>query len=318
MRPRARSSTGGLGGLSSERIAHLLLALLLAATLLVWWQAWQSLRSHLSVTFVDVGEGDCIIVRSPTGRSLLIDGGGRGNNVAADETGKWLVLPALYRQGVRRLDAIIATHPHDDHVGGLAQVIEQLPVGMVLNGGGKYSSQPYDNFLAAVKRRRVSLLPARPGQVFNLGGGSRAEVLYPVAPLSGTEEDINNNSVAIRLSYGRESFLFLADVQQEGEAALLAEYPGLNATVIKVAHHGSMDATSAELLQAVRPKWAVISAGRSNPFGHPHGETLLRLKEAGVRVFRTDQLGTIEITSDGRTLQAEWEQEGRLLHAEIK
>jgi len=300
--------------------SRLLLALLAAAVMLVWWQAWQSLRQTLTVLFVDVGQGDCIIIHSPGGRSLLIDGGGRrGSSTAPAEVGRWIIVPALYRQGIRRLDGIIATHPHDDHVGGLDEVIAQVPVEMVLDSGQPHPTPSYERLLGQVKARNVPFFRARPGQVFNLGAGVRAEVLHPSPPfLQGTGDDLNNNSIVVRLTYGQVSFLFTGDLQQEGEEALLADFPDLASTVLKVAHHGSVDATSEEFLRAVRPAWAVISVGRRNPFGHPHEELLARLNSMRIRVFRTDIMGTIVMSTDGRRLKAQWSRGGRQESAEMK
>ncbi|NIM06579.1 MAG: MBL fold metallo-hydrolase, partial [Armatimonadetes bacterium] len=124
------------GWLPPAQTVRIVLALLLAAVVLVWWQAWQSLNPRLTVVFLDVGQGDSIIIHSPTGKSLLIDGGGRsGESSDRGEMGRWVVIPALYRQGIRRIDAVIATHPHDDHIGGLPEVIDEMPVRMILDSG---------------------------------------------------------------------------------------------------------------------------------------------------------------------------------------
>jgi len=319
MRRFSLGGGGGLGWRLPAKSVRFLLAFLLAAAVLVWWQAWRSLRPGLEVVFLDVGQGDSIIIRSPLGRSLLIDAGGReGHSADRGEIGRWVVIPALYREGIGRVDGVIATHPHDDHIGGLDEVIEEVPIGMLLDSGEAHPTPAYERFLAAAKKRRLQIIPAKAGQIFNLGAGIRAEVLHPDLPfLQGTEDDLNNNSVVVRLTYGEVSFLFAGDIQQEGEGALLSDYPNISATVLKVAHHGSMDSTSEEFLAKVRPKWAVILAGRQNPFGHPHGETLEHLKKLGVRVFRTDEMGTIVMRTDGRSLRAEWGRGNRRSQAEM-
>jgi competence protein ComEC len=297
---------GRLGFVPPAQTPRVLLALLLAAVMLVWWQAWQSLHPRLMVIFLDVGQGDSIIIRSPAGRSLLIDGGGGAGNAAdMGETGRWVVIPALYRAGIRRIDGMIATHPHDDHIGGLPEVIEEMPVGMILDSGQYHPTPSYERFLEEAKKHQVRIIEARAGQVFNLGAGVRAEVLHPdAALLEGTEEDLNNNSVVLRLTFGDFSFLFTGDLQEEGEDFLLAGAPEIESTVLKAAHHGSLDSTSARFLSEVSPQWVVISAGRGNPFGHPHGQTLERLHKMNVRLFRTDEAGTIEMISDGESLKA--------------
>ncbi len=293
---------------------RLLLALLLALVLVVWWQAWQSLQQTLTVTFLNVGEGDCIIIHSPFGRTLLIDGGSR-----EDEVGREVIIPALYREGIGRLDGIIATHPHDDHISGLDEVVEQVPAGMLLDSGQAHPTASYAGLLEEAKKRNLPLFRARPGQVFNLGGGVRVEVLHPNPPfLQNTEDDLNNNSVTLQLTFGEVSFLLPGDLQKEGEETLLADYPNVSSTVLKVAHHGSLDSTSQEFLEAVRPKWAVISVGQENPFAHPHPQALARLKATGARVFRTDIMGTIVMRTDGHSLEAEWSEKDRPKRATLE
>jgi len=298
---------------------RLILLSLLIITAVVWWQVWQVLQRDLSVTFVDVGQGDCIIIHAPNGRSILIDGGGRrGQYSSSDNIGRWMVVPALYREGIRHLDAIIVTHPDADHVGGLTEVIEQIPTDMMLTNGAENSSDLYERLLETARQHNIKLIPAQAGQAFNIAPGIRAEILHPpAAGLIDSENDENNNSTVVRLSYDEIDFLLVGDLQFEGEATLISEYPDIASEVLKVGHHGSMDSTSQEFITEIHPDWAIISVGDANPYGHPHEEALKRIKPEVKKVFRTDRNGSIIMYTDGRELKAKWKETGRWRHAEL-
>jgi len=288
-----------------RNFAALIMLLLAIITIAVWHQAAQTFNRQLEVFFLDVGQGDSIIISSPTGRTVLIDGGSHSQGGA--ELARQVILPALYRRGITRLDGLILTHPHDDHVGALAEVIEQVPVGMILEGEQASSLPAYRQFRQIAKARDIPVTQAHPGQIFNLGQGITGEVLHPQAFfLAGTNDDENNNSVVLRLTYGKASFIFCGDLQQEGEESLLLAQPVVTSAVLKVGHHGSLDATSAAFLEAVKPKWAIISVGAGNSFGHPHQDTLQRLAAAQTKVLRTDQDGMITARTDGQVLKLIW------------
>jgi len=320
MKHDADNTTSNLGWALPAPVIRLALALLLALTGLVWWQAWLSFQQGLAVVFVDVGQGDSIIVHAPSGRSLLIDGGGSPfTPTGSQEIGQWAVVPALYREGIKRLDAIIVTHAHDDHVGGLTEVIGQVPVGMILGTADARPTPNYDKLLEAAKEKKIPVIQAKAGQIFNLGGGITAEALYPASrPASQPESDANNSSTVIKLSYKQISFLFTGDLPQEQEAELSGASTRLAGTVLKVPHHGSRDSLNSAFLSAVRPAWAVISVGAGNSFGHPDGQTLEKLRAAKTKVFRTDEMGTIVMHTNGRRLEADWEKKGFHQHAELK
>jgi competence protein ComEC len=286
---------------------RIILAALLLAAVLVWAAAWRDLRPTLEVTFLDVGQGDSLLVEAPSGRNVLIDGGGRPGSVGSD-VGERVVIPSLLLRGVRRLDAVVLTHPHEDHVGGLVSVVEQVPASLILYAGGDRGAPVYERFLAVARERKIPLRPARAGQSLNLGDGIRVDVLHPDATrLLGTASDDNNNAVVMRLVWREVSFLLASDVESEGEQALLARGAAagdapLSSTVLKVAHHGSDTSTGAEFLGAVAPKWAVISVGEGNEFGNPSPVVIRRLQEAGAKILRTDQDGQITISTDGREI----------------
>ncbi|MFH1710472.1 MAG: DNA internalization-related competence protein ComEC/Rec2 [bacterium] len=262
--------------------------------------------NDLTITFIDVGQGDAILIESPSGKKALIDGGGRQENLSSkgtdkeDPTGKTIIVPFLRKKGINELDLVILTHPHDDHVAGLPYVLEKIKVDMVLDSGQPHTSRGYSRFLKLIERKKIPYKIARAGQVIDLGGGVKGQVLHPSEPLiSGTESDLNNNSVVIKLVYGRTSFLFTGDAAFEAEARILSLRPVLASDVLKVGHHGSRTSTSAGFLEAVRPKYAVICVGAKNKFGHPTPETLGRLAKYSIKVLRTDLGGAVIFKSDG-------------------
>ena len=260
----------------------------------------------LVVTFIDVGQGDSVLIESPSGHKALIDGGGRQENASSrlikkeDPVGKSIIVPFLRKKGINELDLVILTHPHDDHVAGLPYVLEKIKVDMVLDSGQPHTSRGYYRFLKLIEQKNIPYKLARTGQIIDLGAGVKGYILHPSQSLiSGTASDPNNNSIVMKLDHGKTSFLFMGDAGFEGEARILSKGYSLISDVLKVGHHGSMTSTSVKLLESVRPKYAVISVGAKNKFGHPSPETLRRLENFGVKVLRTDLNGAIIFKSDG-------------------
>lgn len=256
--------------------------------------------AHLLLTFLDVGEGDSLLIRTPEGHAILIDGGGApaGSNF---DIGERVLLPALGELGVRRLSAVVITHPHGDHYGGLFAVGRRIPVGEVWVGPGT-GDQGYQDLLRLFAERRIPIRKATAGKELVLGKGVRCTVLFP--PPHHPEDNPNNQSLVLRVTYGKTSFLLTGDLETEGENFLLRDRPLLRADVLKIGHHGSATSTGWPFLRAVSPKIAILSVGRNN-FGHPSAEVLARLKEQGVVLLRTDEKGAITLHSDGR--QIWWE-----------
>jgi competence protein ComEC len=250
----------------------------------------------LTVAFLDIGQGDSILILSPNGSTLLIDGGN------SDNDGTNVIIPKLREWGRTQLDVMVATHPDADHIGGLPVVLENFPVDTVALTGQAHSTKVYERFLTDIRDKGVNAIQTRTGTTIPFDPAVKVEVLGPDDRFVQDEGDSNNASIVIKLTYGQIGFLFTGDAETDEEQAILSSGANVRSTVLKAGHHGSRSSTSEAWLAAVAPQIAVISAGQGNQYGHPHQEILDRLNRAGVRIYRTDQSGTITITTDGSTI----------------
>jgi beta-lactamase superfamily II metal-dependent hydrolase len=327
-----KRSTRGCG------CAIAVLVLLLAgggAAFWKWGRPWLRSRppkptGELQVHVLDVGpiEGDSILIISPTGTSVLIDAGDAGK-------GK-VILDALKKYKIEKLDYFIATHPHPDHIGGADEVINAIKVGTVIDNGVdlstpkpsptplKKGAKPaptppptkknkvqsinsfFDEYKDAVDKSGAQHEKAEPGKKYDLGGGAIVTVLAPSEPFftkdhmkSGGNET-NANSIVLRLDYGDFSMLLMGDAEDQTEARLLGKDLNLKATVIKIGHHGSKYASSENFLKRVQPEAAIISDGGWNRYGHPAQSVLDRLKAINAKLYRTDLQGEITLTTHGK------------------
>jgi competence protein ComEC len=246
-------------------------------------------RSVVQVDVIAVGAGDAILVSSPTGRHLLIDGG--------EAQAARAVLAVLRQRSACPLDLILLTHRHADHLGGLKKVVEQCGAKLFMDSGFAHPSPMYGHLLDALEKHHVPLRQAELGRQIDLGGGAVLTLLGPPQPfIEHSVDSVNANSVVSRLALGKTSLLFAADAEAQAERRLLGSDVAIRSTVLKVGHHGSRTSSTAELLRAVSPRLAVISNAAGDP-KHPHPETLARL--AGTKVVETAQEGTIHLTLDG-------------------
>lgn len=250
----------------------------------------------LLVHFIDVGQADSILLEYG-GKFLLIDGGNR-------EDGE-LVVSYLEQQGVQELEAVVCTHAHEDHVGGLPSVLAVYPTAAVYSPTKTYSSRIFDKFLGYVDQQRLEVTIPAPGDTLQLGDVSLT-FLGPVKSYAET----NNTSLVLKAVYGNTSFLFTGDMEKEAEADML-DYWGdrvdWQTDLLKVGHHGSDTSSGYRFLNAVMPTYGIISVGTGNDYGHPHAEPLSRLNQAEAVVARTDKLGHIIAHSDGHTVELTWQ-----------
>lgn len=245
-------------------------------------------RGELEVHFIDVGQADCALIIQGDD-AMLVDGGNKADGP--------LILNYIKEQGVDDLDYVICTHGHEDHVGGLAYVIENVKTDIVI-ADNNYDSATFKNFISTVLNSGIDLKEPNVGETFSIGNSS----VTITAPVSDYYSDYNDNSIVFRLAFGDNSFLFTGDAGERAEADILASNAYLYSDVLKTGHHGSRTATSIPFIFAVAPKYAVISCGAGNSYGHPHAETLTTFKRYGVQYFRTDEVGNIVAKSDGQSL----------------
>jgi len=262
-------------------------------------------RGELRVTVLDVGQGDAILVDLPDGSAMLIDGGGMVGSPV--DLGARVIQPVLRARRRDRLAAVVLSHPHPDHFGGLVSTLPKLQVGELWDTGqgeDQGAGASYARLLATARARGVAL--RRPADLCGAPralGGVTIEVLAP-CPGYLPDAGANDNSLVLKLSYGRRAALLVGDAEREEERALVARYGGgLRADLLKVGHHGSRTSSSPALLAAVRPAVAAISAGVRNRFGHPHARTLEALAGRGIEVMRTDRGGAIVWETDGEEVR---------------
>ena len=274
---------------------------LLVAAALVWLAVLATPKAgRLEVSFLDVGQGDAILIQTPSGQQILVDGGPDSDKVCL-ELGEELPF------WDKSLDLVLLTHAEDDHILGLLEVLSRYKVKQVMEPGFENGNVAYQEWLRLVSEKNIRRTVARAGQQIELGDGIRMEVLNPQEKfVEGSDQDVNNNSVVVRLIWKEVSFLLTGDIGNEAEEQILYQGAKLDATILKVAHHGSADSISQHFLAAVDPQVAVVCVGADNPFGHPSGEVMERLEKqvTADRVYLTSE-GTVKFTTDGKRLWAD-------------
>jgi competence protein ComEC len=291
---------------------HLVFSLLLVLAALVCTHPFAPnlQKSKLEATVLDVGQGDSIFVALPDRRTMMIDGGGAsgaehiGGYQMGFDVGEQVVSPYLWSRGIKKLDVVLLTHAHHDHIDGLRAVLDNFHVGQLWIG--RYENSPaLRDLLAQAKARRIPVFHVTQGKDFTWDG-VQGQVFWPTAADASAEapEPANNDSVVLRISDGDIHFLFAGDAERQVEDALTDENEPLQADFLKVPHHGSKTSSTDGFLDAVRPRIAVVSVGEDNIYGHPSAATLQRYAARDIPLFRTDMDGAVSISTDGRTLTA--------------
>jgi competence protein ComEC len=270
-----------------------LVLVLLVANIYIIYLNWQFSQRGLTMVMLDVGQGDAILLESPTGSQILIDGGTQNKILSK--------LQKFIPFFDKKIDAIVVTNPDQDHIGGFLDVLKVYKVEQVLEAGTFNESKTYLNLENKIKEKNIPKVLAKRGMRIDMGGGAVLEILFPDRDV--TDWTTNDGSVVGKLSYGNTEIILMGDATKETERILLAENSKeiLDSDIIKIGHHGSKTSSSHEFLEAVSPAFALISNGLNNKYGHPHNETLSTLESLGVKVLRTDILGSIVMKSDGET-----------------
>jgi len=270
--------------------AALLLSLIIIAIAAATATAAPVAPNEIRVHYIDVGQGDAILIQSAQ-NAVLIDGG--------DAKAQQTLLDYLRLAGVKDLDYVIATHPHSDHIGGLPKVVKQFGVKGVIMPDAAHTSGTFEKLLTAIEKKGLKITVPKVGDAFAAG-----IIKFTVLSPGKKFKDLNNMSIVVRMVHGETSFLFTGDAEDKSENQMLKTRQPLRSDVLKVGHHGSRTSTTEDFLDAVSPSVAVISCGKDNTYNHPNKETLMKLgrPERKITLFRTDKDGSVIITTDGRKI----------------
>ena len=255
----------------------------------------------LTVRFLDVGLGDAILFRSPSGKTMLVDAG--SGLMAGD------LVSELDAAGITNLDIVLATHPHEDHIGGMGTVMTRYRVGQFIDAGVPHTTATYEHLMKQTEALRIPYRKVQAGDTITLDNGVTFRVVSPDGTLLSADENenaaenLNENSIVLTMTYGNITFLLMGDATAEAERFVQNSGISLDADVLKVGHHGSSHSSGTGFLARVRPAVSIIEVGSPNPYGYPSPATIARLQETGSAVYRTDLNGTVIITTDGRTCQ---------------
>lgn len=244
---------------------------------------------QLKIHYIDVGQGDSILIQN-SNQNMLID---TGTNASTSS-----LINYLQNQNIKKLDYLILTHPHEDHIGGADAVIKAFDIGTIYMIKKGSTTKTYKDVLTAISSKGINPIEPALGTTFKVGSSNC--IIY--GPVNPNAEDLNTYSIVVKLTFGNNKFLFTGDAQISNEDGMINNGYDLSADVLKVGHHGSYTSTSEAFLNKVNPKYAVISVGKGNDYKHPHQETLQRLQSKGIPVYRTDENGTIVVTCDGNNI----------------
>jgi len=247
---------------------------------------YEILEDRLNIFCIDVGQGDCTYIVFPDGKNMLIDAGEKDSEVYY----------LLENYKIEKIDYLVITHPHSDHAGGMEDIIEKFWVEKIIMPDASSPATFFDNLLDTIDKRNIPVVQAKEGVVIHKEEDLTAEI---ISPDEDGYNDLNNMSAVIKITYGENEFLFMGDAEIEAEENISAD---VNADFIRIGHHGSNTSSSESFLIRVKPQYAVISVGEFNSYGHPHDEVIKRYEDLGTEIYRTDQMGTISVVSDGKNI----------------
>ncbi len=248
----------------------------------------------MTISVIDVGQGDSILIQTPNGKTMLIDAG--------DTFAQSAIVNTLNAKSIKKIDVLVATHPKQSHIGSMGYIVEHFAIGAVYMPEMATSNNvdTYGDLLKTIQNKKVPIVYTKAGMSVELDS---ALLIHIVAPNSNSYEDHNAFSIVMKITYGKNSFLFTGDASEISEKEMLAAKADIKADVLKIGHHGDAESTGTAFLNAVSPKIALVSVGRNNQYGYPTQEVLNRLNAVGASVYRTDVDGTIVITSDGQNFR---------------
>ncbi len=244
-------------------------------------------EEKLNIYCLDVGQGDCTYMVFPDGKTMLIDAGEADSDA-------YIKLRDYITEGI---NYFVITHPHSDHAGGAEDVIDNYEIETILMPDAGNTSSFFENLLDKIAQEEIPVIQAKTGTVIHEREDFKAEI---ISPREEGYNDLNNMSAVVKITYGENEFLFMGDAEKEVEEDITAD---VRSDFIRVGHHGSNTSSSKSFLNRVKPKYAVISVGEFNSYGHPHREVLNRYEKIGTQIYRTDQMGNIFVTSDGKTIE---------------
>jgi|WetSurMetagenome_2_1015567.scaffolds.fasta_scaffold09230_6 competence protein ComEC len=247
-----------------------------------------NLTGNLTITYIDVGQGDSELIISPSGKTMLIDAG------ESEQSSK--IVSVMKKQSVVSFNDVVMTHPHSDHIGGIFYIISNYPVYQIIDSGYPHTTKTYANILDLIDKRNISYRVVRNGDVLDFDPNVKVEVSNPQ---NTWFENINDNSVVLKITYGDVSFLLPGDAEGDAEKVYATQLDHID--ILKVGHHGSKTSTSDYLLNKIYPDVSIISVGKDNSYGHPSIITLNKLAKSHSEIYRTDVNGDITITTDGNT-----------------
>ncbi len=269
------------------------LTVVVLAAVFVWYAVFREGRKGLEVDFLDVGQGDAIFIQAENGNQVLLDGG--PNKAALNQLSK--VMPFYDRS----IDILISSHPHQDHLAGLIEVLKRYNVDSVIESCVEYKSPETEAWKNILENKKIADFCGKRGMKINLDKDLYLEILLPIDGVQNSDPHLG--MLVAKLYYGNTSYLLMGDAEKPLENYLISlEGPQLKTNVLKIGHHGSNKSTSESLLGFSAPQYAVISAGKDNSYGHPHKETLDILNKFQIPILRTDELGMIKIKSDGNNV----------------
>ena len=277
---------------SKKRITKILTMVTLIIFVVMQVCTFINIDGKLKIYFIDVGQGDSMLVKTVRGKNILIDGG--GSKDPDYDIGEKILVPYLLDRRIKTLDCVIISHFDEDHATGVAQILGKIDVSSIILTRQLEENDIYRHILSIAKEKKIKLIYVKEGDVLKIGG-IKISIIHPENKLM-INNPMNNNSIVCKVEYNSFSMLLTGDIEMEAEELILRKNINLKADVLKVAHHGSKTSTTGEFLKAINPKVALIGVGKNNNFGHPSNEVIQRLKENGTRIYRTDENGEISIT----------------------